>query len=165
MDIRAGLERCALQRRQSCPGKSRRQLARRRLSPAPPTAAAARPQAARHPKGLDPARLGARLLQQAHSSAGRRATTCRLELVADALEIALVSRGRQLGSFHHSDEGSQYVSLARQPPRARRAQQGLPEGNLPVDPLRGTCYPDGKSASCSIRRRSTRRPLGTRTSS
>ena len=41
----------------------------------------------------------------------RVARSMRTELVLDALEQALVSRGRTEGLIHHSDRGSQYLSV------------------------------------------------------
>ena len=49
----------------------------------------------------------------------------RAELVVDALQMGLARRQPDAGLIHHSDQGSQYVSLAFGQAGARRRHRGL----------------------------------------
>jgi putative transposase len=49
----------------------------------------------------------------------------RAELVVDALEMDVHRRRPEPGLIHHSDQGSQYVSLAFGPVRARGRHRAL----------------------------------------
>ena len=122
-------------------------------------------------------------LQPRGSSAGAMADHMRAELVVDALQMAVARRRPAPGLIHHSDQGSQYVSLAfgqaardagiarsmgskgdclrqrRRRELLRHAQEGARPPPLLADPPRAR-----PARSSSTSRRSTTAPAGTRRS-
>ena len=76
------------------------------------------------------------------SSAGRWPTTCAPGLVVDALEMALHRRQPGPGLVHHSDQGSQFASLAFGQ-RARDAGIAVSMGS------KGDCYDNAVARASS----------------